>query len=131
MERGLAQLLVWLLGPYVVRIDHALAAWWKRIRSNGWPTTEARVHQVTISGNGYYWHGNLSYSYSVAGEFYSGFFIQQFARERDADAFAAKFPDGLPFQVHYHPTRSDVSIATYEELYRAADMLVAVSTGTV
>jgi hypothetical protein len=74
------------------------------------------VHTVDISqGQDCIWRATLAYSYSVAGEYYSGFLTQQFARERDVDDFAHQFPSGLKLFVPYNPDRPERSLVRLRE----------------
>jgi len=108
--RLLMRLLVPLIGKPFVNGDYALAEWWRRQRSNGWPVVGGRVH----SARAYYaenvWDTEISYSYSVNGEFYSGFSKRHFVRERHAEEYLQQFPIGTPLFIRHNSNRPEISL---------------------
>ena len=55
------------------------------------------------------WVAELTYSYRVAGEYYSGTYLRGFRRKKRAEAFAERFPRNTPIPVRYKPERPETS----------------------
>jgi hypothetical protein len=94
-------------------------AWLGRARlrtaSQSWPTVAGRVEFTAVQQDGqgrtfgpYTLH--VAYSYQAAGERYSGFHEQNFRRETDAHAAAAKLR-GSTIAVRYDPQSPETSTA--------------------
>jgi hypothetical protein len=90
-------------------LDHKIVDWWREQISNGWNTIEAKVHKVDIWEERL-WYAEVSYSYSVANEFYSGFARWHFAREKDAEAFAVRFPRESSITIRFDPDQPETSL---------------------
>lgn len=53
----------------------------------------------------------ISYSYTVAGEYYSGHYLGDLcASEEEVDQFVGRFCKGTALQVHVHPRKPDLSV---------------------
>lgn len=116
LERALAHILAAVLGPSITSLQRAIGERWRGFRSESWPMAFGNVQSIEISqSQDFLWRATLAYSYTVAGEYYSGFLKQQFARERDVDDFAHQFPSGLKIFVHYNPTRPERSLVRLRE----------------
>ncbi len=85
-----------------------------------WPVTEGRIETVNVStlsmGQGFGSHedstAEVSYSYSVAGQFYSGYWTRRFSDVQDAWDFVGP-PKGQEVLVHYdpkHPEKSQLAV---------------------
>ena len=82
-----------------------------------WPIVKAKVEYATVrqghSGNsrgGTFPMGELAYSYSVEGAFYSGFCRCRFTREKEVDCFVEEFR-GASIPVRYNPAKPELSLA--------------------
>ena len=78
-------LLLLVLGRFFPHVVSAPSEWWKRRRSADWPLVQGRIHKAEAVWDERFWVAQLSYSYSVNGEYYSGEDKQRFATERRAD----------------------------------------------
>src|SRR5438874_12591567 len=102
--------------PWMIRVWLAImAAGWaapawakfRRIRAAGWPMAEGRIESVDVdkpffslsTRRGYY-VAELGYSYSVAGNGYSGRYRRDLPTEDEADEFGRDL-EGKPVTVHY------------------------------
>ncbi len=116
LERALAHVLAAVLGPLITSLQRAIGERWRGFRSESWPMAFGSVQNVEISQKqDLLWRATLAYSYSVAGEYYSGFLTEQFAREKDVDDFAHRFPSGLRLFVRYNPSKPEKSVIRLRE----------------
>ena len=84
-------------------------------RSSSWPTFPAIVQQVLVrsySGrNGTTYRAEISYSYQVSGEYYSGYYAGDlFSSEAEADDLVEQYPKGATVQIHVHPKKAELSV---------------------
>jgi hypothetical protein len=88
---------------------------WRRWRdAESWPTTMAtieskEVNQVQSGKSSHYFVAELAYSYSVRGEFYSGYYKRPFESEIGAWEFADSLT-GKSVLIHYKPNNPAISI---------------------
>jgi len=106
---GIAQMLV---SHYKENQD------WKG--SELWPVTTAKVEYASArkgqEGRRSFPMGELAYSYSAAGAYYSGFCRCRFTAEKDAEAFIEAFREkSIP--VRYNPGKPEVSLMTAADLW--------------
>ena len=108
---------VFLFDKYRTRI-------WRTVRfsgSWGWPLVPATVEQVivhpfsrTISiANLLHrpsYRAEVSYSYSVDGEYYSGWYEDVVWSKAEADEFVGQYPKGTTVQVHVSPAKPELSV---------------------
>src|SRR5205814_4895257 len=78
----------------------AAVRYWQRRGNEAWPMANGRIFDAAYfntdhNGSAVGHHVRVQYSYKVAGEFYSGEIVKGFNNERDADAFATRYPRGL------------------------------------
>ena len=83
-------------------------------RAQAWPITQAHIESAKILQI----DGEIAYSYSVNGEYYSGSHKRQFGNEEEAFAFIDAFK-GKTVLVNYDPGNHAVSVLTGSAL-RAA-----------
>lgn len=96
----------------------AAGAWiYRRIRTAKWPVTDGTIEAVNVSavrslGRTFQTHENctaeVSYSYSVAGQFYSGYWTLGFTDEQKAWDFVGPLK-GRTVLVHYNPEHPEKS----------------------
>jgi hypothetical protein len=95
---------------------------WSQRRAQSWPMTQAHVESVSVpraeEEHRSYCSREIAYSYSVNGQYYSGFHLRSFDREEEAWAFADALK-GKTVLVHYSPGNHEVSVLTDSAL-RAA-----------
>ncbi len=71
--------------------------------------TSARVERGFVEGTDTGYYAELSYSYQVNGEFFSGFFQKTFRMRRFAEEFVS-MTEGQQLFVRYHPEKPEVSV---------------------
>jgi uncharacterized protein DUF3592 len=87
---------------------------WRR-RTTQWPVTQGRIETVKVSTIRSYRGGpserstaEISYSYSVAGQFHSGYWTKHFSDEQEAWDFVDPLKE-QKVAVHYHPRHPEKS----------------------
>lgn len=96
---------------------------WSLRRAQSWPVAQAHVESASVSQAkaGEYstcYKGEIAYSYTVDGEYYSGYHARTFDREEEAWAFVEALK-GKTILVNYSPGNHEVSVLTDSAL-RAA-----------
>jgi hypothetical protein len=90
----------------------------KKLNARSWPTCQGRIEFGTVIEHRTryfsYYSGQLSYSYSVSGEYYSGFHDKLFFRASSAERFITELK-GKPAFVRHKPNRADVSTILKED----------------
>ena len=104
----------WLDIAYVAfALVSGLTTWFlliaKRRRAESWPMLLAHVERAVVEGTDTGYYVDLSYSYQVNGEFFSGFHQKTFRMRRFAEEFA-NMTHGQQLFVRYHPEKPEVSI---------------------
>jgi Protein of unknown function (DUF3592) len=88
-------------------------AWYRTRHAHSWPPAQGTIvdAQAQVSKNSYIqrWVGNLSYSYVVDGEYYSGFYRIPARSERKAEEKIAGWK-GRMVIVRYAPDKHDLSV---------------------
>jgi Protein of unknown function (DUF3592) len=79
-----------------------------------WPIISATVEQATFStyhaeGHTIY-EAEITYSYQVKGEYYSGRYTEQCNSESEAEELVSQYPKGSDVQIHVRPTDPGVSV---------------------
>lgn len=94
-------------------IISGLIGWWllalKKRRAESWPMTHARVERGLVESTDTGYYAELSYSYQVNGDFFSGFFQKTFRMRRFAEEFVS-MTEGQQLFVRYHPEKPEVSV---------------------
>ena len=101
---------VWLAYKYL----------WPVLRSRGWQRIPARVVDVTVSEwdslpnavnpSGALYKLQVSYSYEVNGEFYSGYYSPPVLDETDIANYRQSYPKGRPIMVRCNRSRPEDSV---------------------
>jgi hypothetical protein len=90
----------------------------KKLNARSWPICQGRIEFGTVIEHRTryfsYYSGQLSYSYSVSGEYYSGFHDKLFFRESSAERFIAELK-GKPTFVRHKPSNPEVSTILRED----------------
>lgn len=86
---------------------------WQKFRNwQMWPIGEATIEDANVrevrTRHSHYFVADLGYSYMVNGQFFSGYFTRDFAREPDAWEYAKQMR-GTKAAIRYHPRRADRS----------------------
>jgi predicted DNA-binding helix-hairpin-helix protein len=88
-------------------------AWYRTRHAQSWPSAQGTIMsaQAQVSKNSYIqrWVGNLSYSYVVDGEYYSGFYGIPARSERKAEEKIAGWK-GRMVVVRYSPDTHNLSV---------------------
>lgn len=72
-----------------------------------------KAHQVRREGH--YSLVEVSYSYSVNGEYYSGFLQRAALTRKKAQQFADQFPNGMMLVVRFNPAHPELSVARLDD----------------
>ena len=97
---------------------------WRTVRfpgSSGWPLVPATVEQgivhtypvwgLKLPGRSQSYRAEIIYSYSVDGEYYSGWYEGDFLwSKHEADDFVAQYPKGTTIQVHVSSAKPELSV---------------------
>jgi hypothetical protein len=88
---------------------------WQRRGNESWPITDGRIFDAAFfntddNGRSIGPHVRVQYSYRLAGEFYSGEIVKAFDTEKQAEAFAARYPRNLQVIVRANPDKPEVSV---------------------
>ena len=82
--RNFAFVLFWVVLVAAWFLINRLPGWVRSVRAQSWPVTDGRIETVGVKEFGQQALGELGYSYSVAGDRYSGYFSWQFGDEQQA-----------------------------------------------
>jgi hypothetical protein len=120
-EPLLAGRRLWIFLAVLVSAAIAWYLWQKR--TDSWPLTHARIESVNVSavrslnrdaiGTREICTAEICYSYSVAGEFYSGYWTQYFSDEQEAWDSVGPLK-GREVSVHYDPRHPEHSVFASE-----------------
>lgn len=105
---GLGYLVICAFGAISALVGWFLLAS-KRRRAESWPMVPARVERAVVEGTDTGYYADLSYSYQVNGEFYSGYHQKTFRMRRFAEEFVS-ITLGQQLFVRYHPEKPEVSV---------------------
>lgn len=98
-----------------------LAEWFRRSHSSNWPLTSATIEGGEIAifkgKNRNIFAVTLSYSYRVDGQYYSGYHIQEFNSEPDAESYIETHK-GRAADISYDPHKPEVSVLRPEQPMR-------------
>jgi hypothetical protein len=87
------------------------------IGSNAWPMANGRIFESSLQHDDIYgWATELTYSYTVFGEYYSGIYRHGFRRKKRAEAFLERFPRETPIPVRYKSQRPEMSTLLLSDL---------------
>ncbi|MGB0040081.1 MAG: hypothetical protein WA800_13145 [Terriglobales bacterium] len=92
----------------------AITVWYRKRSARFWPLAYEKVEYVSSGENNGTWLTDITYSYSVANEFYSGQHQIKTYSERKADAVVARWKD-QNVGVRYSPKSPDVSVVRIED----------------
>jgi len=88
-------------------------AWFKFRHAHSWPSAQGTIisaqAQATTDSHFQRWVGNLTYTYVVNGEYYSGFHRIRARNERRAEEKIAGWKDRMVV-VRYSPDKPDLSV---------------------
>jgi hypothetical protein len=92
----------------------AILSWMRIRRAHSWPSTQGTIWQAEArEAEGSHalraWVAEITYSYTVAGEYYTGYYRIGAFTERSAESRVAGWK-GRTVVVRHHPSRPDVSV---------------------
>jgi Protein of unknown function (DUF3592) len=106
--------LVLLLRPFTATW-HALQDRFRRIGTADWPTATGVIFTCHIGNTERVWVAEVTYSYSAAGEYWSGQIHRHFALEKDAEKYAESHPNGSSVMVRYDPNKPEKSVVLADD----------------
>ena len=83
--------------------------WIRTRRAQSWPLTQTTLWQTDVRTQDKRWVGELTYSYKVEGEYYSGTHLRKARSEKKAEALVEAWK-GRMLVVRYAPTQHDISV---------------------
>ena len=110
LSRAVIEQLYPIVAKPALSLQRGCSEWWRRVCSNGWPIVHGRLHTSNIYPEGNLWLAEVSYSYAVNGEYYSGYSKMHFANEDDAEEFANRFLRDMTLFIRHKPRRPEVSV---------------------
>ncbi len=105
-------LLVWGL---LAGTAAGMVRWWRRRASTSWPSCQGTVSSHRVRKEGHHYLAEVTYSYSVNGDYYSGFLEQTTLTRKKADRLAQKFPAGMMVVVRIDPARPERSVTRLDD----------------
>jgi Protein of unknown function (DUF3592) len=95
----------------------AITVWLRKRSARYWPISQGRVEYASSFENSGTWLTDVSYSYRVADEFYSGQFRLTSRSQRKASEIEARWKNN-PIDVRYSPKKPEISIVRTEDQAR-------------
>ncbi|MCU1304826.1 MAG: hypothetical protein JWQ87_5110 [Candidatus Sulfotelmatobacter sp.] len=104
---------------FVISAATGLLIWYRTRSARYWPMTYGKVeYGMTSDVDG--WKSNLSYSYNVSGEFYSGVLPLKTQNEAAADEEVSKWK-GQNLAIRYSPRNPSISVVRMEDQASLSD----------
>jgi hypothetical protein len=105
----------------IIRIGVAVYRFSQRrievIGSTAWPMANGRIFDISVQHDDIHgWAAELTYSYTVFGEYYSGIYRRGFRRKKSAEAFLDRLPRETPVPVRYKASRPEISTLLLSDL---------------
>ena len=98
----------------VLAIGSGIVVWRRKRSARHWPMTYGTVELGISTDLNNKWISDLSYSYKVGAEFYSGRIVLPAKSEGDADQQIRQWK-GQVLTVRYSPKRPDISVIRAED----------------
>jgi Protein of unknown function (DUF3592) len=92
----------------------AITLWLRKRSARNWPTVSGKVEQASCFENNGTWITDISYSYTVAGEFFSGQFPLKARNEQKANEQIVQWKD-QSILVRYSPRKPEISAVRIED----------------
>ncbi len=113
LEFAVLLALAWILRKLATRVNRS-----NQLRSQGWPCASGWVEwaapKMVGEGRSAYWAGEITYSYSVSGEYYAGHFEFPSSGE-DAAWKAVEGWKGRTVTIRYSPSDPSKSVLVVDE----------------
>ena len=102
------------LAAFAIAAGTGIAMWYRKRSARLWPLTYGKVEYTSSGENNGTWLTEITYSYSVANEFYSGQFQNKAHSEREGGEAEARWK-GQNVGVRYSPKDPGVSVVRMED----------------
>ena len=99
---------------FAIAAGTAIALWLRRRSARYWPMTHGKVEYASSFENSGSWLTDVSYSYRVGSDFYSGQFQLKSRSERKANCDVARWKDEN-IGVRYSPKKPEISVVRMED----------------
>ena len=91
-------------------VRYGLAARSETSRSESWPTTEGRIHEAGVVEEHGVALGEVVYSYSAQGEYYTGALRRHFSTGNQTERWLDGFPRDARVLIRYRPDKPEHSV---------------------
>ena len=105
----------WFLDVIIGYLIRSSIRLFRLSKGSSWPVERGTVTSSACSGSYGGPVGEITYTYTHAGEYYSGFHQQPFLARNSAENYVAKFPPGSMIAVSINPAAPEVSIVANED----------------
>jgi hypothetical protein len=99
---------------FVIASGTGVVVWLRKRNARYWPVASGKVESASSYENVSQWLTDVSYSYNVDGEFYSGQFQLTSRSERKANEHEFRWK-GRSIGVRYSPRNKNVSVVRIED----------------
>jgi Protein of unknown function (DUF3592) len=91
-----------------------ITLWLRKRSASNWPMTDGNIESVYSAEDNTKWRTNISYSYRVGTDFYSGAFQLTSSNERKADDTKLQWKD-RHITVRYSPRDPQISVVRHQD----------------
>lgn len=109
--------------PALVSLGTGLVLWHRRQSARHWPMTYGRIEVAIACDEQNKWFSDLSYSYSVGGEYYSGTFRLNAKNEDEADRQVLAWRNQT-LSIRYSPKDPTISVIRMEDQMSLPDAVL-------
>jgi len=99
---------------FAIAAGTGIAVWHRKRSARYWPITFGKVEFVSSFEDGFKWQTDISYSYSVERDFYSGQFQLRSRTQQIANELELRWK-GRNLGVRYSPSNPQVSVVRVED----------------
>jgi len=95
----------------------AISSKFKRRSTKGreWPSCQGHIESSTTYSHEEGFTVRIGYSYSVAGEYYGGYFEEAFYSDAPANRLTAALKEGQEVTIRYNPSKPEKSLLLEED----------------
>src|SRR5579862_4154977 len=99
---------------FAIAAGTAIALWLRKRSARYWPMTQGKVEHASSFENSGSWLTDVSYSYRVENDFYSGQFQVESRSEENANSIVARWKD-QNVAVRYSVKKPEISVLRTED----------------
>jgi len=99
---------------FAIATGTGITMWIRRRSARQWPATFGKVESASNYQHDSTWLTDVSYSYTVAAEYYSGQFQLRDRSEKKSDAQVLRWK-GQNISIRYSPTCPEISVVRMED----------------